>query len=229
MTPQFIQENMMGPNVILILDEMLPALNVSPDMKILDLGCGRGLSSIHLAQKTKTHIIAFDLWIDANDNAGRFKQNDVEEHIFPVHGDILQKPFAHECFDMLISIDAYHYFGRNETVLDEHIAPLVKKGGKIALAFPGMKKDFNGDYPPEMLLSWTSEDLDTMRSIRYWKRIFSASAKTKTLFVREMDCYEQSWQDWLATDNPYAKGDSKAMNAGADEHMNFIFALLERI
>jgi len=46
---QFLLDNMMGPNAMKILEELteLPGmLELKPGMRVLDLGCGRGLTSI---------------------------------------------------------------------------------------------------------------------------------------------------------------------------------------
>ncbi|MCC8107454.1 MAG: SAM-dependent methyltransferase, partial [Planctomycetes bacterium] len=48
---QFLLENMMGPNAMRILEEMTTSLPFRPNMRILDLGCGMGISSILLAEK----------------------------------------------------------------------------------------------------------------------------------------------------------------------------------
>lgn len=42
---QFLLENMMGPNALKILEELTEGIKLTSDMKILDLGCGKGLTS----------------------------------------------------------------------------------------------------------------------------------------------------------------------------------------
>ena len=48
---QFLLENMMGPNALKILEELTEGIKLTSDMKILDLGCGKGLTSIFLAKE----------------------------------------------------------------------------------------------------------------------------------------------------------------------------------
>ncbi len=43
-----------------------------------------------------------------------------------------------------------------------------------------------------------------------------------------MESNEEAWNDWLATDNEYAKGDRKTMEAGGGKYMNFIAIILRR-
>lgn len=44
-------------------------------MKILDLGCGKGLTSIFLAKEFGVQVYATDLWITAAENFERFKSS----------------------------------------------------------------------------------------------------------------------------------------------------------
>jgi len=48
---EFLKTNMMGPNAMRLSEEMTSYLNIEPDMRVLDLGCGRGLSTLYLVKK----------------------------------------------------------------------------------------------------------------------------------------------------------------------------------
>ena len=226
----FLNENMMGPNVVTLLDELLMASNISfePGMRVLDLGCGKGLTSLVLADRYDIQVFAVDLWTAATENYNRFRAFSMDQKIIPIHADALDMPFADAYFDAVVSIDSYHYFGRDEHYLDEKLAPLVKKGGIIAIAVPGLKEEFQDAIPKEMLLSWTAEDLTTIRSYEWWRNIFRQSKETEIVSIQEMACFEEPWEDWLACDNAYAISDRASMNAGAGKYMNFVSAVLKR-
>ena len=224
----FLMENMMGPNSAVILNELLSKFSLPHQGNILDLGCGKGLTSIVLAQQTNAKIFALDLWIDAMENHKRFETFHLENNIFPLQADILHSPFEQNFFDTIISIDSYHYFGNKENILDKYIAPLIKKSGIIALAFPGLKKDIHDNIPPVLLNYWTKEDFECFHDINWWKKLFSASKQTELCSVQEMSCFDNAWNDWLASDNPYAKEDKEAMEHGGKEIMNLICAILKK-
>lgn len=151
-----------------------------------------------------------------------------DEQIIPVKADAMHLPFEPEFFDAVISTDSYNYFGRDPKYLDEKLLPFVKSGGYIYLAIPGMKTDCHDDLPPELLLSWTPEQLDYLHDVPYWETIVSQSRKAKLLEIREMESNEEVWADWLKQENEYAVGDRKSMEAGGGKYLNFIQIVLQK-
>lgn len=153
----------------------------------------------------------------------------MEQKIVPIHADAHCPPFADEYFDAIISVDSYHYFGRDERYLDTTLAALVKKGGMIALAFPGLKHELGDTLPAEMALSWSAEDMETWHSCAWWKKLLSSSKTVEIVSVAEMNCFEECWNDWLSCENQYAISDRRAMEAGAGKYMNFISVICRRL
>ena len=83
----FTKEYMMGPNALRLLDEMLGRYPLETKGRVLDLGCGTGLSSMFLAKETGAQVFAVDLWCSATDNYRRFCRWNVGENTVPVHAD----------------------------------------------------------------------------------------------------------------------------------------------
>ena len=219
---EFINENLMGPNPLKMLEELSAKLELKPNMKILDLGCGKGLTSIFLAKEFGAKVFATDLWIEAEENYNIIKELHLEDLIIPIHADANDLPFAKGYFDAIISVDAYYYFGRTKEFMDEKLSPFVKENGLIALAFPGFKKDIHKNLPKEFLLSWNAEDLETFHSCLWWKNLLSFSKSIFVDEISEMSCHDECWNDWLNSDIDYAVNDRKSMNAGAGKYMNLI-------
>lgn len=151
---EFLKENMMGPNSIRILEELSRDFSLKPGSRVMDLGCGKGLTSIFLATEFDVQVYATDLWITATENYARFREMGLDGRIVPIHADALSLPYAEEYFDGIVSIDSYHYFGAEEGLVDKHLAPLVKKAGFIAVAVPGLQKEFEGGVVPPGLASY---------------------------------------------------------------------------
>lgn len=219
---QFLLENMMGPNALKILEELTEGIRLTSDMKILDLGCGKGLTSIFLAKEFGVQVYATDLWITAAENFERFKKLGLEDRIIPIHANALDLPYAENYFDAVISVDSYHYFGNTPEFMDTKLAPYIKPNGIIALAFPGFKKDYHNNLPSELLISWGAEDLDTFHSCKWWHELLSQSQTINIESISELKCMEEAWQDWLECDEEHAINDRASMNAGAGKYMNLI-------
>ena len=136
----FLRATMMGPNCVRFAEELTANIPLSPHMRVLDLGCGMGLSSIYLARTFGVRVFAADLWINPSDNFARFRDFGLEDAVIPLRAEGHALPFAEGYFDAVICIDAYHFFGCDPEYLDAHIVPLVKPGGFIAAAIPGLRQ-----------------------------------------------------------------------------------------
>lgn len=218
----FLAENLMGPNSMKMLEELTPSLDLQPGMRVLDLGCGRGLTSIFLAKEFDLQVFATDLWITATENYERFHAMGLDEQIVPIHADATALPYADAYFDAVISIDAYQYFGLDPAYMDAHLAPLLKSDAIIALTVPGLKEELGNTLPAEMALSWSAEDLDTLKTCEHWQAVLEQSEMVEIEAIDEMQGFDECWADWLATDHEYAANDRPAMEAGAGKYMNLI-------
>lgn len=227
---KMLKEKIMGPNPIK-LEEELMLINKTPSgATVMDLGSGQGITSIFLAKEYGFRVFATDLWSNPTDNKKFFDEMGLSiSQIIPIHADANDLPFAEEFFDAIISTDSYNYFGRDDKYLGDKLLQYVKHGGYIYIAIPGMKKDCHNNIPLELLLSWTPEQLDYIHDIEYWKNIINKTNGIEIVSIHEMESNEEVWQDWIECDNEYAKGDKKAIDAGATKHLNFIAIILKRL
>jgi len=217
---EFINKNLMGPNAMIQLEEMTRNIDFKAGMRILDLGCGKGLSSIFLAKEFGVTVIAYDLWISATENYERFKAMGLDDLIIPLHGDANKMPFPNDYFDGVISVDSYHYYGSNDHFYSEKLQPLLKKDAIVAIAIPGMKIELGNAIPEEMKPYWDEESFNTWKTIHWWQQIFTVTLNH--VVVKEMDCFDEAWSDWLDTDNPHAVGDRNMMKTDGGKYMNLI-------
>ncbi len=201
-------ETMMGPNSARILAELLDKypLQLVLDDTILDLGCGTGLTSLIIAKETGAKVIANDLWISAEENRKRFAAWGVGDQITPVCEDANHLPFEKEQFRALISIDAYHYFAGSKGFFQEKILPFMKEDGVVLIGIPGLKDKYTG-RAEELLSDWLGDDAGMFKSPKLWKELIGGSDQIESMNTWEMDCFDEAWDDWLATNNTFALGD----------------------
>ena len=220
MDKNILNERLMGPDCTIILNELLEGYENNDEIRILDLGCGKGLTSIYLAEKYKNAIIyAEDLWVEATDNYKFFKEQGYENRIIPLNTSAENLPFAYHYFDMIVSVDAYHYFGTDKLFFKEKIKPYLKDNGLIFIAVPGMKDDYE-KVPKDLEGFISDEDFRFFKSINYWKKLLIKDLKE--IKVQEMKCFNEAWDSWLATDNPYAVEDIELLKADNGKFLNLI-------
>ncbi len=128
----WVCENWMGPNPLWLLEELCGHLELKPGMKVLDLGCGQGLTSIFLAREFGVTVFATDLWIEATPNLRRFEEAGVAGQVFPIHAEAHALPYADGFFDAAIAIDSYQYFGPTSSIFRAHFPGLSSPAGSSA-------------------------------------------------------------------------------------------------
>ena len=220
MDKNILNERLMGPDCTIIVRELLYGYNNDNKIRILDLGCGKGLTSIYLAEKYKNAIIyAADLWVEATDNYKFFKEQGYENRIIPLNTSAENLPFAYHYFDMIVSVDAYHYFGTDKLFFKEKIKPYLKDNGLIFIAVPGMKDDYE-KVPQDLKGFISDEDFRFFKSIKYYENILKENIKE--IKIEEMKCFNEAWDSWLATDNPYAVEDIELLKSDNGKFLNLI-------
>ena len=193
---KWISDNWMGPNPLWLLEEICEHLDLQPGMRVLDMGCGKGLTSVFLAKEYGVTVFANDLWIPATENFQRFKEAGVSDTVFALHADARSLPYPEEFFDVAISIDSYQYYGTDELYFPTIFSKLVKPGGQFGIVVPGFTKDFEAGYPETLKKYWIDE-MFSFKSSDWWRRLWE-----KTEIVEIKECYniENPKEIWL----PYA-------------------------
>jgi cyclopropane fatty-acyl-phospholipid synthase-like methyltransferase len=222
---QFVLENIMGPNPLYMLEEICDLHELKPGMRVLDLGCGKGLTSLFLAKEYGVTVFATDLWITATENYERFKQLGFADKIIPIHADANELPYADEYFDVAVAIDSYHYFGVNETYLPEKFAKLVKKGGWLGVAFPGLTRDVGGVIPEAMRGYWDQEEdaFGTFKTAEWWKNCWQNSGMVDVMHYREIENAREIWYEWAkVAREKYNFNDDLILDADTDRLLTLI-------
>lgn len=222
--------NMMGPNTLVLLEEQLSHIQIrGRKLRVLDLGCGKALSSLYFAKEKEAIVFATDLWISADDNLKRINEWKMEDHIIPIHADANDLPFPNEYFDILICIDAYHYFGNRDGFFEEKIINLVKPGGYIMIVIPGIKQEYEAN-PPGLIKEWCNGDTEEeFHSITWWKSRIGKHPQIDYIKIDEMKSFDSAWEDWFNTKHEYALRDKFFFEKGLKKFLNFISIIVKKI
>ncbi|MFG2353555.1 methyltransferase domain-containing protein [Streptomyces sp. NPDC048521] len=206
-------ENQMGPHALWLLEWLAPALGLDalpPHARVLDLGCGRAMTSVFLAREYGVQVTAADLWVKPDDNAVRIAEAGVADRVLPVFAEAHDLPFGEGTFDAIVSIDAYQYFGTNDLYLPT-LTRLLKPGGRIGVVVPSLREEIDGAEPPEHLGAYWDPGFWAFHSPAWWRRNWTRS---KAVTVETADWLRDGWRDWLLWSEVCAEESPSAFMAG---------------
>jgi len=198
--PNWVMDNQMGPNVLCLTEWLAENMQLKPGMRVLDLGCGKAMSSIMLAREFGVEVWAADLWIDANSNWKRIREAGLENQVYPLHFDAHELPFAEDFFDAIVSLDSYHYFGTDLMYLN-NLLRVLKNGCQIGIVVPALTREFENNVVPEHLgredesgeVWWRPADCASIRTLAWWEQAWGL---TQLVDIETADMLENGAQMW---------------------------------
>jgi ubiquinone/menaquinone biosynthesis C-methylase UbiE len=182
-----------GANPLWLTEWLTDAMELRPGMRVLDLGCGRALSSIFLRREFGVQVWATDLWFSATENLQRIRDAGVEDGVFPIHADARSLPFADGFFDAIVSIDSFFYYGTDDLYLS-YIARFIKPHGLVGIAGAGLIREMDGPIPPHLEEWWSADQPWFLHSADWWRRHWG---RTGILDVETAGAMSDGWQRWL--------------------------------
>ena len=215
-----------GANPLWLTEWLTTIVDLRSGMRVLDLGCGRALSSIFLRQEFEVEVWAVDLWFSASENLRRIRDAEVEHSVYPIRADARSLPFANDFFDTIISIDSFPYYGTDDLYLG-YLSRFVKPGGQIAIAGAGLMREIEGAVP-ERLAAWWEPVMYCLHSASWWH---SHWEKMGIVNVELADSMPEGWQLWLQWQNvvaPENLTEIRAIEADAGEYLGYVRAVARR-
>ncbi len=210
-----------GANPLWLTEWLAEALALRPGMRVLDIGCGRAMSSVFLHREFGVQVWAADLWCHPTENLRRARDAGVDDGVFPVHVDARKLPFADEFFDVIVSIDSYMYYGTDDLYLAD-MARFVKPGGLIGIAQAGLMREVDGQIPPHLQGWWSQDQPWCLHSAGWWERHWG---RTGIVDIEHADTLADGWQywlDWQRAIAPDNQTEIQALEADAGRHLGYI-------
>lgn len=215
-----------GANPLWLTEWLTSRVDLRSGMRVLDLGCGRALSSIFLRQEFEVEVWAVDLWFSTSENLQRIRDADVEDGVYPIHAEARSLPFANDFFDAIISIDSFPYYGTDDLYLG-YLSRFVKPGGQIAIAGAGLMGEIEG-VVPERLAAWWEPIVYCLHSASWWR---SHWEKMGIVNVELADSMPEGWKFWLQWQNvvaPENLAEIHAVESDAGDYLGYVRAVARR-
>jgi SAM-dependent methyltransferase len=216
-----------GANPLWLTEWLGEALELRPGMRVLDLGCGRAMSSVFLRREFGVQVWATDLWFSASENFQRIRDAGVEDGVFPIHADARALPFAADFFDAVVSIDSFFYYGTDDLYLN-YIARFVKPGGPLGIAGAGLMREVDGTVPEHLRDWWAQDQPWCLHSADWWRRHWG---RTGILDIEVADTLPDGWRfwrDWLKLVAPDNGTEIRALETDAGSNLGYVRAVGRR-
>ncbi len=189
--PEWVIENEMGPNVLWLTEALCQVMHLTSGMRVLDLGCGKAMSSIFLTKEFDVEVWATDLWINATDNWRRICKAGVGDRVFPIHAEAHALPYAEEFFDAIVSMDSYHYYGTDVHYLEFHVLKLLKRGGEIGIISPTSPQQVPYPLPEHLDDEWY-----WVNSVDWWRHHWQRYPELEVELVEPLPGGWDLWTRW---------------------------------
>lgn len=216
-----------GANPLWLAEWLCEALDLKPGMRVLDLGCGRAMSSVFLRREYGASVWAVDLWFDPAENAQRIADAGVGDGVFPLRADARGLPFADGFFDAIVSIDSFLYYGTDELYLN-YLARFLKPRGVLAISQAGFAKEVPAAVPDHLAGWWAEENPFLLHSANWWANHWQ---RTGLVEVDQADTMPEGWklwQKWLELLAPDNKTELAALEDDAGEYFTYIRCIAHR-
>lgn len=184
----------MGPNPLWLLENLVADLELTPGMRVLDLGSGKGATSVFLAREFGVQVVAADWWIGVDEAREVFADAGVGRQVEAVQSEAHALPFDLESFDAIVSIDAFEYFGTADSYLP-YLAGFLRPGGQLGMATPGMTQEIRdlGAIPPHIksVVGW---EAIAWHTAEWWRFQWEV---TELVTVTSARLQHDGCHDWL--------------------------------
>jgi SAM-dependent methyltransferase len=189
-----------GGGGLYLATHMTRTLRLKPENIVLDLGCGKGSSSIFLARHYGVRVIALDLWTSADFLERKFSAYGLSDRITPVQMDATQPlPFAPDYFDSVFCMNSFNFYGGNLEFI-QHLLKHLKPGGQLCIGSEALTSEFTADQmtdppgvyafrlpPPNEHVDVFEGDFKKQHTLHWWRALFESSDMLQVEHDQELE------------------------------------------
>ena len=188
----FVRRCMAGPNALYLTEELTDTMSLAPGMAVLDLGCGRALSSVFLAREYDVTVYAVDKNEDA-ETCNMLRDVGCDKSVYPIRADAASLPIPAGIIDALVCVNAYHNFGMEAGFFEAKLKPLLKPGAQVGLVLCGRRAEcVKPDDMNENPVFWSAAE---------WRRWFESEGLGIDV-CEELESTERAWKEWMTISMP---------------------------
>jgi cyclopropane fatty-acyl-phospholipid synthase-like methyltransferase len=189
-----------GGGGLYLATHMLRTLRLKPNDLVLDLGCGKGATSIFLAKQYGVQVVALDLWTSAEYLNEKFRAQGVGKCISAIQMDATQPlPFPENHFDAIFCMNSFNFYGGSVAYL-KHLLKHLKPGGQLCIGSEVLSAEFTKEQmenpphvyafklpPPNEAVDVFHGDFVKQHTPNWWRNLFQASGLLTVEHCQELD------------------------------------------
>jgi len=188
-----------GGGGLYLAAQMARTLRLQPNSLVLDLGCGKGSSSIFLAKHYGVNVVALDLWTSADFLQKKFCTQGYADRITPIQMDATQPlPFPVNYFDAIFCMNSFNFYGGSLEFI-EHLLNHLKPGGQLCIGSEVLTSEFTAGQmtdpprvyafklpPPNEHVDVFADDFMKQHTPGWWLALFQLSGLMQIETCREL-------------------------------------------
>ena len=180
-----IYADFFGGGGLYLAAHMTRTLRLKPGDIVLDLGCGKGPTSIFLAKRFGVKVIAVDLWTSAAFLDDKFTARGYRDRIVPLNLDVTKPlPFAENYFDAIFCLNSFNFYGGSVEFVQRLLTHL-KPGGQLCVGSEVLSDEFTAGQlqhppyvfafqlpPPNEHINVFEDDFKRQHTPGWWRDLF---------------------------------------------------------
>lgn len=205
-----LYEDFYGGGGLYLAAHMLRQMALKPGDIVLDLGCGKGSSSIFLARHHGVKVIALDLWTPASYLNEKFTARGYRDQITPLHLDVTGPlPFADDYFDAIFCMNSFSFYGGNQAFL-QHLLKYLRPGGQLCIGSEVLSHEFTEEQlknPPPVYafrlpephqdVNVFEDDFVKQHTPGWWRALFEDSGLLDVTHCAELEDADAIYEELL--------------------------------
>ena len=230
--PAWVVSLDMGPHPLWLLENL--DLDLPWGARVLDLGSGRGATSVFLAKEFGAQVTAADWWPPAAEAQQVFEASGVADQVTAVRAEAHDLPFKPEEFDAIVSVDAFEYFGTDDHYLG-YRTKFLRPGGLLAVATPGMTQEIRElGAIPHYIAECVGWEALAWHSPGWWQQSWELTGLVTDVRAR---LQPDGWADWwlwhevtcgLRGEDPMASAVGRMLAADGGQTLSFTLLTARR-
>jgi SAM-dependent methyltransferase len=207
-SPDAIYRDFFGGGGLYLVVRMARELKLQPGQKVLDLGCGKGESSVFMAKLFGVQVRALDLWTTAEFLTQKFIERGVISNPSAIQMDATQPlPYAEDEFDAIFCMNSFNFYGAKPGFLG-HLLKHLKPGGGLCIGSEVLSAEFTTQQlanppfvyafnlpPPNEHVNVFEGDFITQHTPGWWQAFFHDSGLVDVKSCYELEDAESIYQE----------------------------------